>query len=194
MSRPHRSLVAGLLVALLALPACSEDSADDPGRRDGQGAGQGAGRSLATQARLGEVVGRVPVAERRAALRRSRAVVDGWIDAAYVAGEWPRASYPRAFAGFTPGARRQARGDLRLLTNAGIGRRVDSVRATQRRVTYDVLASRRRVAGVTARVQLRYRTTGEVRRTFTVRGRLFLTPTRQGWRVFGYDLTKGSRR
>jgi hypothetical protein len=56
----------------------------------------------------------------------------------------------------------------------------------------DVLAVRKHAVGVTARVYLRFRTTGHLKRDVRVQGRLYLTPTPAGWRVFGYDMTKGS--
>ncbi len=54
-----------------------------------------------------------------------------------------------------------------------------------------MLAVKGHAAGATARVVLRFRTDGEVQRKVEVRGRLFLTPTPDGWRIFGYDVTKG---
>lgn len=192
-------VLAALLAALLlvTLLGCSgEDGpADTPG---GSGATRDGGEAgpppLATTVRVGEVVGRTRPAARTHAVRAVGRVVDGWVDAAYVEGPWPRRRFSGSFPRFTRGARTQALGDGRLMSNAGIGRRIDGVRATQRRVVVDLLADRRlRPTAATARVQLAYRTTGGVEETFRVRGRLFLTRTRTGWRVFGYDLTKGSR-
>lgn len=191
------ALVAAAALACALLAGCSSDvlpvsgdgSPGDPG-----GPGASASPGLPTTVRPGEMVGRLPARARRATLRGVRGTVDAWVDAAYVAGPWPRGDFSEAFPGFTPGARQRAYGDARLLSNAGIGARVDGVRATQRRVVVDVLARGGRAEAATARVTLAFRTTGEVRRAFRVRGRLFLTRTPGGWRVFGYDLTKGSRR
>lgn len=185
--------VLAVLVALLAGctgdPAPERRSGDDPATADRTG-----GRpALATTVRPGEVVGRLPVQARRAALRGVRDAVDGWVDAAYVAGPWPRRDFSRAFPGFTRGARQQAYRDARLLSNVGIGARVDGVQATQRRLVVDLLAQDRRARAATARVRLAFRTRGEVERTVRVRGRLFLTPSPGGWRVFGYDLVKEGR-
>ena len=38
---------------------------------------------------------------------------------------------------------------------------------------------------------LKFRTDGDVQRKIEVSGRLFLTPSPDGWRIFGYDVTKG---
>jgi hypothetical protein len=43
---------------------------------------------------------------------------------------------------------------------------------------------------MTARFVLDLTTTGELRRKVEVRGRLLLTPTDNGWKVFGYDVNK----
>ncbi|NYG55421.1 hypothetical protein [Nocardioides perillae] len=185
--------VLAVLVALLAGctdgPAPERGSGDDPATAD-----RAAGRpALTTTVRPGEVVGRLPVRARRAALRGVREAVDGWVDAAYVAGPWPRRDFSRAFPRFTRGARQQAYRDARLLSNVGIGPRVEAVQATQRRVVVDLLARDRRVQAATARVRLAFRTRGEVERTVRVRGRLFLTLSPGGWRVFGYDLVKEGR-
>ena len=57
-----------------------------------------------------------------------------------------------------------------------------------------MLAPRGKAAGVTARFVLRFRTTGDVTKTVTVSGRLFLTQSAGGaWQIFGYDVAKGSQ-
>ena len=53
------------------------------------------------------------------------AVVDGWMDAAYVAGEYPRDDFADAFPGFTQGAAALATEDADLMTNADRGARID---------------------------------------------------------------------
>jgi hypothetical protein len=59
-------------------------------------------------------------------------------------------------------------------------------------VWIDVLPAGGRAAGATARFRLEYTTTGDVRKSVAVRGRLFLTPGPDGWKVFGYDVAKGT--
>lgn len=193
-----RAAVAVLLVLLLGgLAGCSGGTAPDEDPAAGTetgGAAQDGPPPLATTVRVGKVVGRTLPRAPASAARSVARVVDGWMDAAYVGGPWPREDFSGAFQGFTRGARAQALDDARLMSNAGVGRGVDGVRARQRRVVVDLLADRRRrPVAATARLQLAFRTTGRIEQTFRVRGRLFLTRTRAGWRVFGYDVTKGSR-
>ena len=52
------------------------------------------------------------------------------------------------------------------------------------------LAVRGRAVGMTARFVLDFATTGELQRKVDVRGRLLLTRTDNGWKVFGYDVNK----
>ena len=78
------------------------------------------------------------------------------------------------------------------MTNQPLARRIDGVRATQRLVWIDVLPAGGRAAGATARFRLEFTTTGDVKKSVAVRGRLFLTPGPDGWKVFGYDVAKGT--
>jgi hypothetical protein len=120
-----------------------------------------------------------------------REVVDRWTDAAYL-GDYPRRDFSRAFPGFTRGAATLAHRDQRLMSNEAIGRRIDGVRATARKVRIDALAVHQRAVGVTAHVFLAFRTTGHLERRYRVAARLYLTRTDSGWKVFGYDATKGA--
>lgn len=150
-------------------------------------------RPVATRSKVAHVYGRLPKARRAAVRRKVAAAVDAWWEAAYLGGDYPRTSFPAAFPRFTRGAEAKARGDKRLMTNLDIGRRVDSVTAKRRHVVLDVLATKGTARSVTARFVLRFRTAGEKDRLVTVKGRLFLTRGHGRWRVFGYDVAKGSR-
>ena len=77
------------------------------------------------------------------------------------------------------------------MSNVEIGDRVDSVRATKRRLRVDVLAVDRRAVGITARFVLEMRLRGEVQRKERVAGSLFLTYRSGEWTVFGYDVNRG---
>lgn len=127
--------------------------------------------------------------------RRATEVVDAWLDAAYVGGDYPRAEFRDAYPHFSQGARRDARRDAALMSNAAIGERVALVRATKRRLRVDVLAVERRAVGLTARFVLEMRLTGEdlskAERRQRVAGSLFLTFRDGGWTVFGYDVNRG---
>lgn len=197
MSTPRRraaGAVSLLLTLAIAATACTGDGGTSAGP-DGDTSGSSAVPApLKTTATMGRVTGRLARNARGPLKRHVRAVVDGWIDAAYVAGDYPRSDFKDAFPGFNKGAQAEARSDIDLMTNARLGARIDSVKATRRVVRVDVLAVRRKAVGVTARFALNFETRGEVERTQHVKGRLYLTRSKSGWQVFGYDVTKGTAR
>ena len=202
MNRPPRtrSTAAAILLALaLTTGACSGDADEKQPSSTGSSASPSAEPApVGTKATIGKVTGKLPK-ERQQSLRKAvRDVVDEWFEAAYVGGDYPRNDFHDAFPGFSVGARAQARGDRRLMSNAEAGKRFESVRATRKRVRIDVLAVRRRPVGVTARFVLDFKVASKVAgkgvRKTEVRGRLFLTHTDHGWRVFGYDVTRGDAR
>ena len=186
----------GLVLALaLTLAACSGDSSEpsaDPG--DGEPAGSEATdvpAPVETTATLGKVTGKLPKAKRPKVRQQVAHAVDAWFDAAYVAGDYPRNDFADAWPGFTTGAKADAQSDKALMSNQDIGSEIAGVEATARKVTVDVLAVKGKASGATARFVLKFRTDGDVERKVEVRGRLFLTPGAEGWRIFGYDVTKG---
>jgi len=197
--RPGRTMVATLAAALVVTAGgCSgDDGGDDaePTPPPAATATPTAEPAPATVARIGQVAGtRISRATRDQLLGQVVPIVDAWFDGAYVGGSWPRAGVGDAFAGFTAGARRDVRRDLRVMTNVPIGERITGVTVRRRAVALDVLAVKRRAAAVTARVSLQFRTSGEIARVMTVRGRLFLTKGGgRGWQVFGYDVSAGAR-
>lgn len=186
----HRSwLVGAVLVLALTTGACS---GDDDGKKNGGSApsGSSASREVATSVHIARLTGRLPVAKRRTLTAAVQKTIDGWWDAAYL-GDYPRTSF--SWPGFTRGARAQAQHDAALTSNKPVGSTIDGVTPKRRDVRLDVLAVKRRPVGVTARIALRFATTGDDPQDVAVRGQVYLTPTKSGWRVFGYDLTKGSR-
>jgi hypothetical protein len=119
--------------------------------------------------------------------------VDGWFDGGFLAVGYPTDTFPHAFDTFTAQAAADARRQKQLMTNWKWRHDIDGVATTQRKVTLDVLAPKGRAKGVTARVKLRFTTTGDKKKKVTVTGRLFLARNHQGnWRIFGYDVSKGS--
>ena len=191
------ALLLVLVLALTGLVACSEpaDESPSPGA-DTSGSTattSPAVTPVTTRAEVARVYGRLPKVRRAAVRRKVAAAVDSWWDSAYLGGEYPRKSFPGAFPMFTKGAGAKARRDKRLMTNLDIGSRIDSVTAKRRHVVLDVLATRGSARSVTARFVLRFRTSGAKERLVTVRGRLFLTRRNGTWKVFGYDVAKGSR-
>ncbi|UUZ58337.1 hypothetical protein [Nocardioides sp. B-3] len=153
-------------------------------RHDGDGP-----TALATSADIGRIIGRLPGSRRKAVRKEVTAVVDRWWEAAYLSGAGQATDPARAFPGFTPGARKRATFDRALMTNADLD--TDTISPLMRKVRLDLLAVNQRARSVTARFDLRVRTTGERNRRLRVRGRLFLTRKADGWRVFGYDVSKG---
>jgi hypothetical protein len=149
-------------------------------------------RTVPTKVSFGEVTGRMDRRTRQQLARKVQTVVDGWTQAAYLGGSYPRRAFADVWPGFTRGAQEQARHDRALMSNQDIGDRIDGVRSRRNVLVIDALAVRGRPVAVTARVRLGFRTTGELERTVRVTGRLFLTRTDGRWKVFGYDVTKGA--
>jgi hypothetical protein len=202
MSTPTRPATrAGALLLLLALTAGGCRDADDRTAAPAPSTSESsspAAKPVRTRTTLGTVTGRLARKDRLRVVAAAGDAVDSWFDAAYVGKPRPRVgnafagfTVGNAFAGFTPGLRAEAHADRALLTNQALARQVDTVTATRRQVRVDVLAVRGRAAGVTARFVLDLTTTGKVERTIAVRGRLLLTPTGHGWKVFGYDVSRG---
>ena len=170
-----------LLVTSPGLSACFGDDAE-PGPSPTPAAEQ-----LTVRTRVTRVAGRLGREERRRLEARAGELVEEYVAAAFLG----RGRDP--FPGFTAGARRRAEQDRRVLTIDGDSGDGTSV---QRASAYlAVLAHRRRAAGATARLQLDLAVpSGAGTDTVRVSGRLLLTPTRDGWRIFGYHLTRGASR
>ncbi|HWJ66321.1 MAG TPA: hypothetical protein VNT31_06570 [Nocardioides sp.] len=183
-----------LLVTLLMVANACSDGGD--GDRESRGetpsssspAAPGA-ESVRTTAELGKVRGRLPAARSADVLANVTKIIESWTDAAY-AGDYPRTDFAGAFAAFTADARALAVRQSAVLTNAAVGADLDAAEITRRVVRVDVLAPKGRLAGATARVHVTVELSGGVERTDVVRGRLLLTPSAKGWRVFGFDLSR----
>lgn len=187
-------LSLAILLALTGLVGCSDSSEAPAATRPASTETVSlTANPVTTSSKVARVYGPLPKARRGAVRRKVAAAVDAWWDSAYLAGDYPRTSFPGAFPRFTAGAEAKARRDKRLMTNLDIGARIDSVTAKRRHLVLDVLATRGTARSVTARFVLRFRTTGAKERLVTVRGRLFLTRRNGTWKVFGYDVAKGSR-
>lgn len=194
MSNPARrttTAAATLLVLAMFAGACSQNS-DDPAA-PASASSPGASTTpdpVATVVTTGRVTGKLPPDVRKRLADQIGEVVDGWLDAAYVGGDYPRRDFADSWPGFTSGARDQAHQDRALMSNEDLGEKIDGVEAKQRRVRIDVLAVKQRPVGVTAHVVLVFATSGEAEREVRVQGRLYLTHGDRRWRVFGYDMTK----
>lgn len=141
----------------------------------------------------GTIVGRLPKKDRS---RVERAISDRavrFLNAAYLAGDYPRADFRDSYPGFTGGAAKLARKDRALLTNQPIGERIDEVTPTRITVKVDLLAVNKHAVASTAHVELAFRTAGRVEKRVRVQGRLLLTKKDGRWKIFAYDLSKGAR-
>jgi len=201
MSNPRRRLPAPVVLLLAAglSAGCTSDGGDGrPAARTpttSASTATPAPEPVRSKVSVVNVVGKLPRDARERVQHHVGKVVDGWFDAAYVGGDYPRRDFSDAFPGFTAGARAQARHERGLMSNQSIGSRTSAVTATRRWVFLDVLAPRHRAAAVTARFRLDFHTEGRSpkdSRDVEVRGRLFLTPGPKGWQVFGYDVAKGT--
>lgn len=180
------------LVLVGALGACS-DGGSDPEKGDPPAGSSEATPGIPTRTTIGFVKGRLADKQRAPLRKRVTKAVDAWIDAAYVAGDYPRTDFSDAFRVFSKDAARLAKKDRGLMSNGRIGDRVDSVTATARRLRIDVLADKGKAVGVTGRFILVLDLDGEIRRTDRIAGRLFLGYTK-GWQIFGYDVKRGQVR
>ncbi len=189
--------VAAIVLALvLGVAGCSGGDDEEPAGPEGEATRSGPSGTTAIPSRVevGEVAGKLGRKPARGVAREVAAVVDGWLDAAYVGGDYPRSDFSAAFRGFTRDAARLATRQAGLMSNKAVGKKVDGVTATRRVVRVDVLAPKGRPAGATAHVTLVMKITGDVQRTDQVRGRLMLIRSKAGWRVFGFDIERGEVR
>ena len=195
MPRRRAGLVLALVLALTGTACTSSSSPSAAPERLSRNDARAtfASHPVETRTKIHRVHGRLPDQRRKAVRRQVGVVVDRWWDAAFLGGTYPRSRFPDAFPGFTRSAEQRARRDKALLTNQTRGPHIDSVTATRRTVALDILATDRQARAVTAHFVLRFDSDGDRAGTTTVRGRLFLTRTRGAWRIFGYDVAKGSR-
>lgn len=199
-SRTARSAAVLVAVGALAVAGCS--GGDEPSAGTGSTGSPTMELSEPTDAptlevepvtKSGSIVGRLPRKDRA---RVEQAISDRavrFLNAAYLAGDYPRADFRDAYPGFTGGAAKLARKDRALLTNQPIGERIDAVTPTAIKVKVDLLAVSTRAVASTAHVELAFRTAGKVQKRVRVQGRLLLTKKDGRWKIFGYDLSKGAR-
>jgi hypothetical protein len=187
------TVLAMAMAMVIGVAGCSGDDGDDEPGGDGEQPASSATAEpgIATRVEVGEVVGNLPKKPARGVAADVAGVVDRWLDAAYVGGDYPRSKFGQAYPGFTKDAARLAAGQPGLMSNAPVADRVDGVTAKRRVVRVDVLAPRGDAAGATAHVNLVIELAGEVERTDQIRGRVLLTRSKGGWQVFGFDIERG---
>jgi hypothetical protein len=202
--RTRPRTVAALLVALaLAVGGCSGSSdSSSPSAAPSSASNSPAGSpTVKTQVVVAKVAGNLHQPNRRIFKKYRKHLqqkvgkaVDAWFDGGFVGVHYPRDDFPTAFATFTAAAKKEARHQQQLMTNWKWRHKIDGVTVKKRKVSLDVLAPNGRPAGVTARVHLTFKTTGDAEKKVSVSGRLFLARDPHGtWRIFGYDVAKGAR-
>lgn len=192
--RTPRAVTAALLVVGLLASGCSggDEPSSDPSSSSTLGSPDDAPTiKIDPVVKLGKVVGRLKKKDKQRLEQTISGVAVRWLHAAYLDGSYPRNGFDDAWPGFTAGARRLAERDKDLMSNAGIGPRIDAVNPSKLAVTVDLLAIHRHAVGSTAHVVLRFDTEGKAQHKVYIGGRLRLTPTENGWRVFAYQINRG---
>jgi hypothetical protein len=180
-------LVVVLAVAVAALDGCTH-GVDDAAPSDGASRPPDHGAAdLEVRARVTRVAGTLPQQRRDHLADVTGRIVEDYVRSALLEGR----ARP-AFTGFTPGAKRLAEHDRRMLTLA----HGDDARVEPRRVAayLNVLAPHGHMVGATARLEVSLRVTdADGNHPVHLGGRLFLTPTPRGVEVFGYDLQRAGK-
>jgi len=145
--------------------------------------------SVTTQVVVGRVTGNLRDNQKAALKDDVKKIVDGFFEGAYL-GDFPRASYDKAYDAFTDGARQDAKRDKDLLSNAAISDRIESATGAKRQVSLDVLAVKGVPQGVTARFTLDFDTAGALEQRNRVKGFLLLDHEGGKWQIFGYDVIR----
>jgi hypothetical protein len=191
-SRPALAAASMLLCLSLGATACSDDSptGDQTSSQQPLPSGEAPTFEVETTTTIGKVVGKLPKKDRERLKGAITPVVQRWFEAAYVGGKYPRKDFHDAFPGFTAGARRLALKDRKLMSNRDIGPRIDGVTPKVSKISVDVLSVGKGPVAVTAHFRLAFKTQGDLERKVNVRGRLAMTRSKTGWRIFAYHVAK----
>ena len=199
-SRSRRVVAVTAALAALSLTACGGDDEPAPTSEPTSGTTPTLGEPSAAPTlevepvvKPGSIVGRLSKKDRGRVVEAVSGVAVRYLEAAYLSGDYPRTSFGDAFAVFAPGAARAARADRTLLTNVGVGKRVEEVAPAMLGVTVDLLAVDGGARAATAHVKLVFRTAGGYDKRVQVQGRLRLTKLDGRWKVFAYEMSKGAR-
>jgi hypothetical protein len=122
--------------------------------------------------------------------------VGSWIQGGFLAGEYPRRNFAAAFHRWTHDAAASARRHQRFTSNATRGDDLTALVADKQQARVYLFTRQGHVGGATARVLLRLtaeRRDGTIVTSF-VKGNLYLTRGKSGWRIFGYDLQRRDQR
>jgi hypothetical protein len=195
----RRTAAVSLVALLLGAAACTGDEAETP---EAATSAAPSGPETADAPRLDrpEATWKVSIEQLRGGVDKSRrpAIAGGvqrslqrWVAGAY-RGEYPRHDFSTGFNGWTADAKRLARADREITTNAAIGSDLVQVVADQLQARLYVFAADGVAGGATAKVHLRFtgvRSNGALV-GITVHGDVALTRDQARWRIFGYDLDR----
>ena len=174
------------IVLVAGLGACTGSGSDSDDAVPAPGAESSSAPGIRTTATIGKVTGKLRRDQRAPLRKKVTATFDSWVDAAYLS------SGDDAFAGFIKDAAKLAKKDRAQMSNAALGDRFESVTAKTRKLSIEVLADRGRAAGVTGRFVLVLKLDGQATRTDRIAGRLFMRRGHGGWKVFGYEVKRGT--
>lgn len=188
--RVATALTAAVLSGTVALTGCGGD-AEKPAASPSPSPTPPP--TVKSTAKLIHVQGKFPRSRHQAVAANVAAVVDRWLQAAYVGGDYPRATSTftaKSFPGFSQGTIAQAGKQMSLMSNATIAPHIDGVEVVASDVHVDLLANNNYPVGAVARIRVVYDTTGERESRQTVRGTLDMVPTKSSWAVFGFNITR----
>lgn len=197
----RRAAAAAVCVVLLAVPTgctnkpSSSASSPPPSASTGASATLNA-KPVPLKVAVTRVSGKLKPTAQRQLEANVRRTISHYVNAAFLAGPYPRAGFATAYRSFAPGVRHQARRDGWLLTNKGLGPSTEQVTAKELSAYLSVLAPYKVAAGVTARLKVRFVADRGDRpaKAVTVQGRLMLTRKKSGgWTILGYDLSRSVR-
>jgi hypothetical protein len=115
--------------------------------------------------------------------------LSGYVVSAFL-GDYPRSDFVEALDWFTTGGAELAAADLDVLTGT-LFEDADSVVATKLKARLAPFAPGQRPAGVSAAVEFVFDVTeAGATSTVTLTGRLLLVPESDGWRIFGYHVSR----
>lgn len=190
LPRVATALTAAVLSGTLALAGCGGEP-DKPAASPSPSPVPAP--TVKSAAKLIHVQGKFPRSRHQAVATNVAKVVDRWLQAAYVGGDYPRATSTftaKSFPGFSKGTIAQAGKQMSLMSNATIAPHIDGVEVVSSDVHVDLLANNNYPVGAIARVRLVYDTTGDRASRQTVRGSLDMVPTKTSWAVFGFNITR----
>ncbi|MDX6325258.1 MAG: hypothetical protein QOK15_1612 [Nocardioidaceae bacterium] len=186
--------LATLLATAATVSACTGHDDTKPAAAPSGGSTTAAPLApLKVRSGVTRIVGELSPKARKHLATRAGALVEAYFRAAFLAPHAGRAAGRATFPGFTPEARSLAAQDRGVLTGASYAgaERISPKGGT---AYVNVLAPRGHVEGATVQVRLALSVTSNGRaRPVAVAGRLLLTPTSKGLRIFGYDLSRSGR-